>query len=171
MEASPQYPLDTFVYKYLAGPVETAAEIEAGVPEGNCRFALQLYFYRMHGIFLKRDEIYLPGGYKTLGRFVFEEAPVNLDDLLPGDILYAQIIRDKEGRAVDKSLEQYRDKDVWLYYLHSAIYLGALDDGPNRYVWHSTLIDAGPTLWSFEKFGYYYKPISAKRVLHSKRDL
>lgn len=166
MQTIPAFPTDTFVYKYLAGPVETSEEIDAGVAEGNCRFALQLYFYRQHGIFFKKYDIYLPGGYKVLGKFVFKEEPIDFDKLRVGDILYAQTLRNKKGQEVDKSLERYRDRDEWLFYLHSAIYLGKTDDGTdNRYIWHATHIDGGPTLWTLEKFEHYYKPISAKRVL------
>lgn len=166
MQSSINYPTDTFVYKYLAGPVETAEEIEAGVAEGNCRFALQLYFYRKHGVFFMKDEIYLPGGYKVTGKFIFEEELIDFDKLKAGDVVYAQNLRNKEGKEVDKSLERYRDKDEWLYYLHSAIYIGRIDDGTdNRYIWHATHIDGGPTLWTLENFEHYYKPISAKRLL------
>ncbi|MES3031305.1 MAG: hypothetical protein V4697_02730 [Patescibacteria group bacterium] len=166
MQTRKEFPTDKFVYKYLAGPVETSEEIEVGVPEGNCRFALQLYFYRNHGIFFKKDQIYLPGGYKVLGKFIFQEESIDFDELKLGDVIYAQNLRNKEGEEVDKSLERYKDKDEWLYYLHSAIYLGKINDGTdNRYVWHATHIDGGPTLWTLEKFEHYYKPISAKRVL------
>ncbi len=166
MKSTVDYPTDKFVYKYLAGPVDTLEEIEAGVTEGNCRFALQLYFYRKHGVFFGKDEIYLPGGYKVLGEFIFKEEPVNFDQLKAGDVIYAQNLRNKEGKEVDKSLERYRDKDEWLYYLHSAIYVGKINDGTdNQYIWHATHIDGGPTLWTLEKFEHYYKPISAKRVL------
>jgi len=160
------YPTDKFLYKYLAGPVETSEEIEVGQTEGNCRFALQLYFYRIHEIFFQKDEIYLPGGYKVLGEFVYKEEPIDFNKLKAGDILYAQNLLNKEGKKVDKSLERYKDKDEWLYYLHSAIYIGKIDDGTdNFYVWHATHIDGGPTLWTLEKFERYYKTVSVKRVL------
>lgn len=160
-----RYPSAQFTYQYLAGPVETVDELEAGVKEGNCRLALQLYFYRVHGIFFKRDEIYLPGGYKVLGQFIFKEEPMDFGELKMGDILYAQNLKNKAGALVDKSPERYRTKDEWLYYLHSAIYIGTLDDSATRYVWHATNIEGGPALWTLEKFEHYYKPVSAKRVL------
>lgn len=166
MQTAGDYPTDKFVYKYLAGPVDTPEEIDAGVAGGNCRFALQLYFYRKHGVFFEKDEIYLPGGYKVIGKFIFEEEPIDFDKLNAGDVVYAQNLRNKEDKEVDKSLERYRDKDEWLYYLHSAIYIGRTDDGTNnQYIWHATHIDGGPTLWTLEKFEHYYKPVSAKRVL------
>lgn len=64
-----RYPADQFVYRYLAGPVVTAAELDSDFEEGNCRLALQLYFYRIHNLFFPREAIYLPGGYKTWGKF------------------------------------------------------------------------------------------------------
>lgn len=159
------YPVDQFVYQYLAGPVETVGELEAGVAEGNCRLALQLYFYRIHGMFFKRDEIYLPGGYKVLGQFIYKEESIDFAKLESGDIIYAQNLRNTAGAPVDKSLGRYRSKDEWLYYLHSAIYLGVIDATPTRYLWHATNIAGGPVLWTLEQFEHYYKPVSAKRVL------
>lgn len=158
-----QYPTDKFSYKYLAGPVLREKELNENFVEGNCRFALQLYFYRIHNRFFERDEIYLPGGYKVWGRFVFKEEDIDPLGLEPGDVLYAQNLRNKEGRQVDKSLERYRSKDEWHYYLHSLIFLGIKDGQP--FVWHATHIDGGPTVWDWEKFLHYYKPIAAKRIL------
>lgn len=165
MSTADLFPQDQFAYQYLAGPVETPAELDAGVEIGNCRLALQLYFYRMHGIFFKRDEIYLPGGYKVLGEFIFQEEPIDYSKLRRGDILYAQNLRNNAGGEVDKSPERYRTKDEWLYYLHSVVYLGEISGTGTRYVWHATNIEGGPALWTLEKFEYYYKPVSAKRVL------
>lgn len=160
------YPTEQFSYKYLAGPVLTEKELNSDFTEGNCRFALQLYFYRIHGKFFERDEIYLPGGYKVLGEFVFKETDIDVNQLKPGDVLYAENIRNKQGQKVDKSLERYRNKDEWLYYLHSLIYLGKLDDDSDtNYVWHATHIAGGPVVWDWDKFLHYYKPISAKRVI------
>jgi len=160
-----RYPSDIFAYKYLAGPVNTAEDIECGVSEGNCRFALQLYFYRVRNIFLKSDEIYLPGGYKTLGTFIYEEEPVDFSRLAAGDIVFAENLRNKEGELVDRSLTRYSDKDKWLYHLHSAIFVGNGADGAeSNCIWHSTRIAGGPILWNLDTFLHYYKPISAKRI-------
>jgi hypothetical protein len=160
------YPKDKFVYKYLAGPVQTEEELNGGFMEGNCRFALQLYFYRIHSRFFERDEIYLPGGYKALGKFVFKETDIDINQLKAGDVIYAQNLRNKQNQKVDKSPERYKDKDEWLYYLHSLIYLGKLyGDSDTNYVWHATHIAGGPVVWDWSKFIHYYKPISAKRVI------
>ncbi|MDE1925439.1 MAG: hypothetical protein KGH79_04690 [Patescibacteria group bacterium] len=165
METSTIYPSDQFTYKYLIGPVETPVEIDGTIKEGNCRLALQLYFYRIHKKFLERDEVYLPGGYKTLGHFVFKEEPISFDKLKEGDILYAQNFRNKKGEELHRDLETYKNKDEWLYHLHSAIYVGKIDkDSDEHYIWHATNIEGGTALWALEKFQYYYKPISVKRV-------
>ncbi len=160
------FPAEKFDYAYLAGPVDTIDEMEADIKEGNCRFALQLYFYRLHNRFFEKDEIYLPGGYKVLGRFVFKEEPIDFDKLKKGDILYAQNLRNKRGEVLKKGQEYFKTKDEWLYHLHSALYLGAIDpDSEEKYIWHATSIAGGTALWTLEKFKYHYLPISAKRVL------
>lgn len=160
------FPQDDYTYTYLAGPVESREELDGEIKEGNCRFALQQYFYRMHGLFLEKDEIYLPGGYKVLGEFIFKEEPIDFSELKRGDILYAQKLRGKEGGMLNKGIENFKDKDEWLYYLHSAIYLGTIDsDSDIPYVWHATYIENGPVVWPMDKFEYYFKIVSAKRVL------
>lgn len=166
METNLIFPSDQFTYKYLTGPVKTPLEIDGAIKEGNCRLALQLYFYRIHKKFLEQDEVYLPGGYKTLGQFVFKEEPIDFDALQAGDILYAQNLRNKKGEELHRDLETYKDKDEWLYHLHSAIYLGEIDgNSEERYVWHATNIEGGTALWALDKFQYYYKPVSVKRVV------
>lgn len=160
------FPADQFKYVYLTGPVETPQEIDIAATEGNCRYALQLYFYRIHNKFFERDKIYLPGGYKVLGEFVFREEPINFDELKRGDVLYAQNLRNKEGQVLDKGIENYESKDEWLYHLHSAIYLGKIDpETDEQYIWHATNIEGGTALWTIEKFQYHYLPVSAKRVV------
>lgn len=160
------FPADKFKYVYLAGPVDSPEEIESGVKEGNCRFALQLYYYRNHGRFFERDDIYLPGGYKVLGKFIFKEEPIDFNKLKLGDVLYAQNLRNKDGELLEKGIENYESKDKWLYYLHSAIYLGRIDpDSDEQYIWHATNVEGGPALWTLDKFQHYYLPVSAKRIL------
>jgi hypothetical protein len=154
-------PEKKFSYSYLAGPVETKKEL-ATATEGNCRFALQLYFEQIHGLWLEKDQIYLPGGYKTLGKFIFEEKEINWSELQPGDIIYAERLRNKDDEIVDQTLEKYLDKSEWIYNFHSAIYVGTKNDEPQ--IWHATRVANGPALWLREKFLHYYKPISVKRL-------
>ena len=160
------FPADQFKYAYLAGPVETREELQSVVVEGNCRYALQLYFYRIHNKFFEKDEIYLPGGYKVLGEFIFKEEPIHFDELRTGDVLYAQNLRNKEEKLLDKGIDTFESKDAWLYNLHSAIYLGKINpETDEQYVWHATNIEGGTALWTLEKFKHYYLPVSAKRVV------
>lgn len=92
-----------------------------------------------------------------------KEAVIHPHKLKEGDVVYAENLRNKENKEVDKSLGRYKDKDEWLYYLHSGIFLGFVNDTP--LVWHATHIEGGPAVWTWEKFLHYYKPISAKRIL------
>lgn len=160
------FPVDQFKYAYLAGPVETSEELQSVAVEGNCRYALQLYFYRIHHKFYERDEIYLPGGYKVLGEFVFKEEEIDFAKLKSGDVLYAQNLRNKEEKLVKKGIDTFESKDEWLYHLHSAIYLGKIDpETDQQYIWHATNIEGRVALWSLEKFKHYYLPVSVKRVV------
>ena len=163
MDASPQIPIEDFAYKYLAGPVESADEFGSTVVEGNCRLALQLYFYRVHRIFFQKNDIYLPGGYKVWGTFVYKEESIDFDALQPGDVIYAQNLRGRRGQELLKGIENFNDKDEWLYHLHSAIYAGKANG--THYIWNATSIFGGTITWPLEAFEYYYKPISVKRVL------
>ncbi len=159
----PSLPIEDFSYAYLSGPRDSAHELNQPVTEGNCRLAIQLYYYRLHGLYIPRDDIYLPGGYKHLGNFVFEETTIDYALLKPGDILYAQNIKNKRGESIDRSRESYTSKDEWLYHLHSALYVGFCDE--QHYLWHATAVHGGTCLWTLEQFTGFYLPISAKRIL------
>lgn len=153
-----------FLYKYLEGPVEDPKMIDAGITTGNCRLALQLYFYKIHNKFFGRDEIYLPGGYKSLGEFIHKEETVDFDELKEGDIIFAQNLRGKGGDLLKKAKENFETHDDWLYHLHSAIYLGKHTDS-KHYIWHATNIEGKSVVWDLDKFTHYYLPISSKRVI------
>lgn len=155
-------PQHSFTYQYLAGPVETEAELASGVTEGNCRLAIQQWFYELHGIFFKRAEIYLPGGYKHLGEFIFEEEDIDWDQLQAGDIIFAENLRNKKGEVIDRSLESFDSKDEWLFYLHSAQYLGKQNG--QHFIWHASAICGGTCTWDLNTFLHNYRPVSVKRV-------
>jgi hypothetical protein len=156
-------PIEQFTYAYLAGPLNTETELMQPVMEGNCRLAIQLYFFRLRGIFLGKDKIYLPGGYKHLGQFIVEEDLIDFDLLQPGDIVYAQNLKNKHGEPMARGREMYTSKDEWLFHLHSALYVGVYNN--QHCLWHATSIENGTCIWTREKFEEYYQPISAKRVL------
>lgn len=157
------HPNIPFIYSYLAGPVETAADLEREIMVGNCRFALQLYFYKIHQLFLEKDQIYLPGGYHTLGTFIFNEQTIDYNSLKTGDIIYAQNLRNKAGVQLSRNEEDYQSKADWIYHFHSAIFIKQPDG--TEAIWHATSIENGPAIWTRDHFEQYYKPISVKRVL------
>ena len=130
---------------------------------GNCRLALQIYFYKIHNKFYQRDEIYLPGGYKVLGNFIFKEEEIDFENLKEGDIIFAQNLIGKNGNILKKSRSDLKDYDEWLYHLHSAIYLGKKDG--KHYIWHATSVEGGTAIWELDKFNYHYLPVSVKRVI------
>ena len=155
-------PAKQFTYSYRAGPVDTKAELQAA-QEGNCRFAIQVYFYELHNVWLAKDEIYLPGGYQSLGRFVYQEESIAWDTVQPGDIVYAQRLRNRAGAPIDQSLSFYQqNKDEWRYHLHSAIYAGSTNG--TSFIWHATSVANGTAFWTLAEF-HYYQAISIKRVL------
>ncbi len=160
--SEPMLPIESFAYAYDAGPLETEAALKAPVKEGNCRLAIQVYYYRLHQQFIPKDQIYLPGGYKHLGRFIYEESVIDYATLQPGDIIYAQNIKNKRGEQLNRNLETYPSKDGWLYHLHSALYIGCFEQRHN--IWHATSIENGTCIWSVETFEEWYRPISVKRV-------
>ena len=157
------YPHNPFIYSYLAGPVESEADLQRVITEGNCRFALQLYFYTIHQLFLERDKIYLPGGYHSLGTFIFREQTIDHQVLKTGDILYAQNLRNKAGELLRRNKTDYPTKADWIYNFHSAIFIRQLDG--TEHAWHATSIENGPALWTRDHFEHYYKIISVKRIL------
>ncbi len=157
------YPNNPFTYSYLAGPAENEARLAEDITAGNCRFALQLYFYKIHHLFLERDQIYLPGGYHSLGAFIFREQAIDYSQLKNGDILYAQNLRNKVGVKLNRNQEAYPTKDAWIYHFHSAIFIRKPDN--TEMVWHATSIENGPAFWTRNRFEQYYKVISVKRIL------
>lgn len=156
-------PPEDFSYQYLAGPLDSPEAIETGFTEGNCRFALQLYFYRVHDIFLEIDEVYLPGGYEHLGEFIVREQPIDWSLVQPGDIIYAQNLKKKDGTPHKRDPEHYDTLADWRFDFHSAIYLGTHNG--QHYIYHASSICDGPDVWTLAQFSEYYKPISIKRIL------
>ena len=151
--------LKTISYKFNKGPISKEELQEEKFTEGNCRLAIQYYFYKIHNLFIEPNNILNPQGYNTLGTFIIEEKYFKNDSfvhLKEGDIIYAERIINAQG---EKILKSYSSKDDWIIALHSAIYLG------NDKIYHCTSIDKKSCVWSIKKFLDYYKPIAAKRLL------
>ncbi len=145
--------LKNFAYKFDKGPLLLRDLKEENFTEGNCRLALQYYFYKIHNKFYRSDLLLNPKAFNKIGKFIIKEGDFNensLNLLSEGDIIYANRI----GRD-NKKLSR-RD---WITRLHTAIYCG------DNKIYHSSLIDNGSGIWTFNKFIKYYKPIAAKRIL------
>lgn len=169
--------LRSFRYRYDAGagPLSRAALDAEAFTHGNCRLAVQYFLYKAHGLYLGDEDILLPRAYDETGRFVFREAPVDPAALRCGDILYAENLRRKDGTLLQRGRDAFPDRDSWVLYFHSAIFLGPLtpalaqllpagDHPDGDLVWHSTAVEDGTCVWPYAKFEHYYRPVSAKRV-------
>ncbi len=173
--------LHAFAYKYDkgAGPL-LKTEFSQTIKTGNCRLALQDYFYMAQGLYLKPDKILLPYGYKHTGVFVKKldkKVETFFTDLKQGDIIYAEKFRNKNSEISYQEKDKYKNEDEWIRYFHTAIYLGKLDEKIESLlpvkpaypkgtpvIWHSSFIAGGTAVWSVEKFCYYYQPVAAKRI-------
>ncbi|MCL5666174.1 MAG: hypothetical protein M1383_00130 [Patescibacteria group bacterium] len=171
--------LKNFNYEYEkgSGPLQSPELLDSNFTKGNCRTALQLYFYYVHSLFLKPEQILLPEGYKNTGKFIFKEEPIDFGKLNRGAVIYAQNLRGKKEQLLNKDKDTFPTEDEWILHLHTAIYLGEFDselsqilpegeDYPKHtpLVWHATTIEGKTCVWTLEKFLHYYKSISAKRI-------
>ncbi|HPT66227.1 MAG TPA: hypothetical protein PK257_02875 [Candidatus Woesebacteria bacterium] len=169
--------LHNFGYEYLRGPV-TEDVLNVEITSGNCRLAVQDYFYTNYGIYLGKNEIVLPEA-KNKGIFVENEnKSVFLDNLKEGDIIYGEKIKTSTGKRVNLSEKRVNNENEWLTSLHMGVYLGvqpseilsALSynemDIKKPVVWHSSFISKGTSLWSIDKFCEYYKLVFARRIIN-----
>ncbi len=166
------YKLRAFSYKFDKGNGPLSKKLLKGkITSGNCRLAVQDYFFSIHNLYLKPKDILLPFAYHKVGNFV------ELFDK-PGDIIYAENIRNKKGEVMHREKDVFKNNDEWILHFHSAIYLGKMNEEilnllpftsvikPNTpVVWHISFICGKTAIWPIEKFLYYYKPIAAKRIL------
>jgi len=155
--------LKTFSYNLNAGPFNTADELNNKWTEGNCRRLLQYYFLSEHKIFLKPEQILCPNGYYKTGKFVFKKGHhIDISQLQIGDVLYAERIRDKSGKLINRAREKFNSLDEYLISLHSAIFQNIAGEE----ILHATQIEGRSCIWSLEQFIHYYKPIAVKRIIN-----
>lgn len=144
------------------GPVDIS-KLEDNFEELNCRLAIQLYFHAIHHLDLSPEKILCPLSYRNLGTVVEQRNGYFFDELLPGDIIFAERIRNKKREKIDNSIAKFEKEDDWITALHSAIYLGTKNK--NHLIWHATSIEGKSCIWSTEKFELFYKPVLARRVI------
>lgn len=148
--------LKVFTYKFDKGPVNKEVLQSDNFTEGNCRFAFQYYLFKIHDWFINPKRVLNPGAYKQLGKFVVPEGEWDADSikfLKPGDIIYAERIRDKP--------KMFTRKDDWIKSLHSAVWVGI----NKKQVYHATVVEGRSCFWELAKFLEYYLPIAVKRFL------
>lgn len=153
--------MDNFSYSHLDGPVETD-KLDESIGSGNCRLAVQHYFCKTHNIKLQPDDALCPKLYQETGEFVIKSSKLNsFDELIGGEIIFAERVRSKSGKTLDKSRKNYKNEEDWSIDLHTAIFLGPDIAKP---IWHATIIEGETCYWTIEKFLEYYKPVAAKRI-------
>ena len=153
--------MDIFAYSNFDGPVETD-KIDKPIQSGNCRLAVQHYLYKAYNIKFKPEDVLCPKFYQETGEFVIKSSKSNFfDDLVGGEIIFAERIKSKDGKLLDKSRKNYKNEEDWSIDLHTAIFLGPDIAKP---IWHATIIVGVTCYWTIEKFLEYYKPVAAKRI-------
>jgi len=148
-----------FAYVFDKGPVVEPSALET-FTEGNCRLAVQYYFYTQFGLWLKPEQALCPELYYSTGTFIFHEEAIDFSQLQPGDIVFAQRILTKAGTLIDRDPETFPSKDGWIISLHSAI----IAKNNPMVIWHATAITGCSCEWDLENFLHYYLPISVKRI-------
>lgn len=151
-----------FTYRFDAGPFSSEKELLGDWDTGNCRRMLQWYFHETHRIFLHPEQILCPKAYHETGDYVFGKGQkMNFGKLCPGDIIYAERIRSKNGELVDKGEETFATPDDYIVSLHTALYVGNIGEE----ILHATSIEGRSCQWSLEKFLHFYRPIAVKRIV------
>jgi hypothetical protein len=144
--------LKDFNYKFLAGPFETEKELLSNWEVGNCRRAIQWYFFTQHNRFLVPREVLLPDAFHKTGQFVISpDDRFDFKELHEGDLIYAN--KQSNQQPLDPS------DDDQLIRLHTAIYLG------DSKIWHATSVEGKVCAWSTNDFQEHYRPIAAKRII------
>src|SRR3989344_3789963 len=168
--------LSFFKYKFDKGPV-SKSKISEPTNEGNCRFALQDFFFVLHKRYFEECELLNPAGYLHTGSFLKKEYANDFFDNLPtGAVIYAEKTRNRKNELVDNTAKKFESEDDYIIALHSAIYIKNIDERilsklPSEIsagkssapaIWHATAVEGATCLWDIDKFLHYYKPIVAK---------
>jgi hypothetical protein len=155
--------LPQFEYSFNAGPL--LPEFLDSAPNlGNCRLAIQLYFYRLHHKIFLPDEILCPKSYRETGIKIHLDFndPSWISNVVVGDVIFAERIKDKEGKPIDRSIEYFNhNEEEYITYLHTAI---ISSKGPTE-VWHATTITNNTCYWDLTQFNNYYKIVSVRRFI------
>ncbi|MCD4762268.1 hypothetical protein K8R32_04905 [bacterium] len=151
--------LPIFKYVFQDGPLPKE-KLNNKIKQGNCRLAIQLYFYKNHEKYFKPKDILNPYGYKNTGKFIFgPEQKIDFSKLRKGDVIYAQRKINKKGEKISRDKKDFKNEDEWILNFHTAIYLG------NNKIYHSTIFEENSCVWTLNKFNKFFKPIAIKKFL------
>lgn len=153
--------LPSFTYDIHSGPKETLDEVCVSPLTGNCRLAVQLYLYLVHGLWLPPTKVLCPALFRSTGHTV----EGGLSNCLEGDVILAERIRNKNGDVVDRSRNFYATEEEWILYLHSAVVIAPQTENSELRIWHATSITGGTCEWSRSEFETYYRVVAVKRIL------
>ncbi len=155
--------LRKFNYCFDSGPFQNEEEFRDNWQTGNCRRAVQYYFFAELGIFLNREQILCPELFHDTGMFIIRLGePFSSNQLRAGDIIFAEKIRSRPGDLVDRSRTYFPNEEEYVVSLHTAIYWGVR----GRDIWHATNITGSSCYWSMNRFMRHYRPVAAKRVVY-----
>jgi len=152
--------LHNFGYDYFRGPV-SREELQEEIAKGNCRLAVQDYFYTIHDLYLDKEEVILSGKMISETDVIKNQGNIGefFSRLKKGDVVYADKRRNSQGEELEPGSEKFKTEEERLLNLHLGIYL---ENPPT--IWHSSFISKGTALWPIDKFCYYYKPFVARRI-------
>ena len=157
--------LRQFSYDYQSGPFESERDLAGPWNVGNCRRAVQHYFYSNHALFLSRDHALYPDLLWKTGSFViYHGDPIDFGILQTGDIIFADRVRTKVLNVGGKST-QLCGPDNFFMSLHTAIYTGVRC----QEIWHSAKLEGGSGYWSLQEFLQHYRLIAVKRIIDDAR--
>src|SRR3989344_4414674 len=140
--------LKYFRYKFNDGPLASVEELSNDWDTGNCRRAVQYYMWSQKATFLQPDRILCPASYNETGTFVIDKDQEFLfGQLADADVIYAEKIRDKNGKTVDKSEKTFASNDAYVISLHTALFRG----NKGEEIWHATAIEGSSCYWSLEQ--------------------
>lgn len=170
--------LQRFSYKFDAGPLDVSA-LGSQFATGNCRRAVQYYYFEAHGYVIKPEQSLCPALFDEVGEFVVRDNhqlsnEAFFSKLLPADLVFAERIVNANGLPI---LRKYADANDRIIRLHSAVFLGSGKSIPlgllpddrslnrdSEYIWHSSAAAKGTAVWTTQQFAEYYQPVAAKRL-------
>ena len=172
--------LPSYSYRYYEGPL-SLEQLQQKPPVGNCRRAVQDYYWTFHGKYLGSEDIVFPEALKNEGIIVkkFQNDTDDFSsDLQTGDIVYAEKLRDSRGIVFSSAKHVSLSEEERMRNFHLGVYIGVptaeilariptievIDKGRPT-IWHASFIAGGTDLWPVDRFCYYYRPVLATRLL------